>query len=165
MGSELRQHKRKSTYREHCKHQAWMKHHVSFIGFGGNYHPFQLKTTWLQTELQENPLLLRTLQSKATKNDLKKLIFVLQQKMPCFVVIYGVWGKVTSQLRLPYGIKSAVRRFLFKIRDIPTKTKGKKSDPWRRFFYQVKKATIVPLFLPFRFFYRVSAFFTCTFLE
>jgi hypothetical protein len=56
-----------------------------------------------------------------------------------------------------------VRRFLFKIRDIPTKTKGKKSDPWRRFFYQVKKATIVPLFLPFRFFYRVSAFFTCTF--
>ena len=62
-----------------------------------------------------------------------------------------------------YGIKSAVRRFLFKIRDIPTKTKGKKSDPWRRFFYQVKKATIVPLFLPFRFFYRVSAFFTCTF--
>ena len=64
-----------------------------------------------------------------------------------------------------YGIKSATWRFLFKIRDIPTKTKGKKSDPWRRFFYRVKKATIVPLFLPFRFFYRVSAFFTCTFLE
>ena len=64
-----------------------------------------------------------------------------------------------------YGIKSAVRRFLFKIRDIPTKTKGKKSAAWWRFFYRVKKATIVPLFLPFRFFYRVSAFFTCTFLE
>ena len=67
-------------------------------------------------------------------------------------------------VRIPiYGIKSAVRRFLFKIRDIPTKTKGKKSDPWRRFFYRVKKATIVPLFLPVRFFYRMSAFFTCTF--
>ena len=62
-----------------------------------------------------------------------------------------------------YGIKSAVRRFLFKIRDIPTKTKGKKSAAWWRFFYRVKKATIVPLFLPFRFFYRVFAFFTCTF--
>jgi len=70
---------------------------------------------------------------------------------------------VTKKIITIYGIKSAVRRFLFKIRDIPTKTKGKKSDPWRRFFYQVKKATIVPLFLPFRFFYRVSAFFTCTF--
>ena len=56
-----------------------------------------------------------------------------------------------------------MRRFLFKIRDIPTKTKGKKSDPWRRFFYRVKKATIVPLFYRSAFFYRMSAFFTCTF--
>jgi len=68
-------------------------------------------------------------------------------------------GAFSAKLTI-YGIKSAVRRFLFKIRDIPTKTKGKKSDPWRRFFYRVKKAnpvkkaTTVPLFLPYvRFFY------------
>ena len=63
------------------------------------------------------------------------------------------------------GIKSATWRFLFKIREPPIKTTLKKSATKWRFFYAVKKATIVSLFLLVRFFYWVFAFFTGAFFS